>query len=152
MSEQFMFSRLDSPEDHGCARLIINEARATTTGLPSQGLSIEEFEFQIEGELILGVRRFSEPTELMGFISVWQPESFIHHLYIAQTHQRQGLGGALINEVRKQLGTPLHLKCGKDNTRAQVFYETSGWSRGSVEVGPDGPYINYSLDEAENSN
>ena len=151
MSEEFMFSRLDSPEDQLCARLTINEARAKTTGLPSHVLSIEAFEFQIEGELILGARRFSQPNELMGFISVWQPESFIHHLYIAQTHRGQGLGGALINEVRKQLGTPLHLKCGRDNTRAQMFYETSGWRRGSVEVGPDGRYINYSLDEAENS-
>jgi GNAT superfamily N-acetyltransferase len=145
MSEQFMFSRLDSPEDHLCARLIINEARATTAGLPSQALSIKEFEFQIEGELILGAKRFLESTELMGFISVWKPERFIHHLYIAQTQQGQGLGGALINEVRKQLGTPLHLKCGAGNTKAQVFYENSGWRRGSVEVGPDGPYINYSL-------
>jgi GNAT superfamily N-acetyltransferase len=87
----------------------------------------------------------------MGFISVWKPNLFIHHLYIARTHQRQGVGSALINEIQSTLGTPLLLKCGADNTKAQVFYESSGWTRGAVDVGPDGPYINYSLDEAKNS-
>lgn len=152
MNEAFLFTSLNSQEDHLSANLIINEARATTTGLPTQPLSIDEFKFQIEGELLLGAKKSSNPTELMGFISIWQPNLFIHHLYIARIHQGQGVGSALINEVRKRLGTPLQLKCGADNTRAQVFYESSGWKRGSVEIGPDGPYINYSLGQVKNLN
>ena len=152
MKEAFLFSSLDSKEDHLSAQLIFNEARATTTGLPSQALSIEEFKTQIEGELLLGAKRSSEPTELMGFVSVWQPENFIHHLYTAQTHRGHGVGTALINEVRKRLGTPLGLKCGANNIKAQKFYENAGWTKGLADVGPDGPYYNYSLCEAENSN
>jgi GNAT superfamily N-acetyltransferase len=75
---------------------------------------------------------------LQGFISVYVPESFIHHLYVAPQHQRQGVGSALLDSLQPWLARPWRLKCVTANRRALAFYETRHWlptDRGESEHG-----------------
>ena len=142
MNAAFSLFPITNSVDISAALTVFNDARASTEGLPSSVLSISEFRVQIEGELILGAEL---DGELAGFISVWEPENFIHHLFVAPKYQGKGVGSFLIQEIRKRLGTPLRLKCGANNLNARRFYETAGWQKGTTATGPDGPYINYSL-------
>ena len=69
----------------------------------------------------------------VGFVSVWEPDRFIHHLYLARDFQGRGLGGLLLDfAVSTQPGT-FRLKCVEENHRAARFYQRKGWT--VVEIG-----------------
>ncbi|MCB1124076.1 MAG: GNAT family N-acetyltransferase [Verrucomicrobiae bacterium] len=92
---------------------------------------------QSEGEAII----VAESDEgIVGFASVWEPENFIHHLYVHRDHQEQGVGRSLVEEVAHRYPGDLKLKCVKANQRAIDFYLKTGWREISVGVGPDGAY------------
>jgi len=118
----------------------LHDCRGKTAGFPCERVSIDEFKLLIEGEQTYLAK---EDTEPMAFISIWEPEKFIHHLYVAPQHQGQGLGHCLIAHADKRFGRPLYLKCGEANTAVRSFYDRTGWVALSREIGPDGPYINY---------
>lgn len=62
-----------------------------------------------------------------GFISVYPPQSFVHHLYIAKEFQGKGFGKALVDFAGNKFDNPLSLKCERINTEALNFYEKTGW-------------------------
>lgn len=96
-----------------------------------------EFRAAIEGEeLHVAVSR----GLVLGFLSVWAPERFIHHLYVAPSHQGRGIGRALIRTCIDRYGLPLSLKCELANRPARRFYERLGWVGGEVGAGPDGEW------------
>ena len=64
---------------------------------------------------------------IAGFISVWEPDLFVHNLFVLRQYRRTGLGAALIAEANRKYGRPLSLKCMKDNKNALTFYEKNGW-------------------------
>lgn len=101
---------------------------------------------QTEGETIYVAAR---ETEVLGFISVWVPERFIHHLYVDVRHQRWGVGSWLIDHVLRQHGSPLRLKCVEANRQALQFYEKNGWQILDRAVGEEGPYCLMELKLAE---
>ena len=76
---------------------------------------------------------------VLGFVGVWRPEAFLHHLYVRADAQRQGVGRALLLALREHLPRPWQLKCLDANTRALAFYQALGWleaGRGSDDDGP----------------
>ncbi|MGL5947587.1 MAG: GNAT family N-acetyltransferase [Aeromonas sp.] len=64
----------------------------------------------------------------LGFISLWAPDNFIHHLYVAPDGQRGGLGRALLALVAQQASGRLSLKVASANHPAQAFYTHLGWA------------------------
>jgi len=97
-----------------------------------------DFDKDTEGEQIYVV---TVENKVVGFISVWEPDSFIHHLYIIPEYQNTGLGKLLLNYVINKLSMPISLKCLKLNIRGLSFYENSGWK--AVDEGKDnlGEYV-----------
>lgn len=91
-----------------------------------------------EGESIWVAHRHLQP---IGFISVWLPDHFIHHLFVLPGYIRQGVGSALLAQVLPHIGRPAALKCVAANTAARDFYLTQGWTIQSEAAGPDGPYL-----------
>ena len=99
-----------------------------------ESFRLEDFAVQTEGELIHLAE--DESGNLLGFISVWEPESFVHHLFIANGHRGQGIGRALLSDLQWRLSGPFRLKCVAANVDALAFYRRLGWiatGHGSVD-------------------
>ena len=106
--------------------------------LPPTAKERSNFSRDTEGEMILvAVRRNGEPE---GFISVWEPDRFIHHLYVRSDSRRKGIGRALLRALEAQMPKPWRLKCPRANSAAMAFYMTQGWNEISSGTSEDGPF------------
>ncbi len=119
---------------------IFNEARDDNGAFPKDVYDIDAFRKVIEGEAVL-VARVAD--KIAGFASVWEADTFLHHLFVSPHYQRQGIGSALIDHCIKLFGLPMALKCVEANTEACRFYERRGWRNSATAEGPEGRYILY---------
>lgn len=99
---------------------------------------LEDFTPQTEGEIIYVAHE--EDNVPIGFISLWEPDRFVHHLFIAEPHRGKGIGKALLDQLPAWLPgpSPYSLKCLMDNKPAMQFYHHLGWrelSRGMDSFG-----------------
>ena len=92
---------------------------------------------QSEGEAVLLAE---DGDQVIGFVSIWEPEHFIHHLYVHTDHQRRGVGGMLVRAVAERCPGDLTLKCVNANLQAMDFYRKTGWTVVSTGIGSDGEY------------
>jgi GNAT superfamily N-acetyltransferase len=91
---------------------------------PSRFLA-QDFTEQTAGETVfVALAADGRPA---GFISVWTPDRFIHHLYVKPDHQRRGVGRLLLHSLEAWLEEPWRLKCLLRNVRARRFYARLGW-------------------------
>ena len=125
---------------------LCNQARATNGSFPETAFCSSQFIKSVEGERILVAR---VDGEIAGFASVWEKDSFLHHLYVLPKYQRKGVGNALLEECLSQFGSPMSLKCIEANIVARHFYETLGWHAAEKAEGPEGRYILYVRESAE---
>lgn len=116
---------------------IFNEARASAGCFKRGAMSLAEFGKLIKKEAVF-VAEVGE--QIVGFVSVWEADAFIHHLYIAPRFQRNGFGQALLQMCEQKYGRPLSLKCICANVRALNFYKRNGWVTKGYGTGPDGPW------------
>ena len=123
--------------DRQALAAIYRECRSEATWLPT-AVKDPDFARDTEGEVLLvAVGSDDEPK---GFVSVWEPDSFIHHLYVHTGSRQQGIGTQLLESLRSRLPKPWRLKCVRANDRALAFYLRQGWLEISAGVGEDGPY------------
>jgi GNAT superfamily N-acetyltransferase len=87
--------------------------------------------------------------ETAGFLSVWEPDRFIHNLFVDKKYRRAGIGRQLIRWALLEYGTPLSLKCAAANTAALEFYQNSGWQTDGEGRGEEGLYYLLSLRKAK---
>ncbi len=80
---------------------------------------------------------------IVGFVSVYPKDNFIHKLFVHPDHQRKGVGSALLDCAEQQLDKPMTLKVAMDNPRAFAFYEKMGWYQASTHNDVDEPYVVY---------
>ncbi len=64
-------------------------------------LKLSDFDESTKDELILAA--FIN-NKMVGFVSIWVPDKFIHNLFILKDFQGKGVGTALINEATKRVG------------------------------------------------
>lgn len=105
---------------------------------------LSDFEKETENEYVL-VALADEV--LIGFVSVWVADSFIHHLYVDEAFRNQSVGTRLLNAVIEKIGLPVSLKCEEKNTEAVCFYRKKGFiekERGESEIGT---YILFELNK-----
>ncbi len=77
-------------------------------------------------------------NNIVGFISIWKADNFIHHLYIDSKYQNKGYGKTLLQYALKTIGRPASLKCVVKNDKAVRFYKSHGWKieeTGNDEMG-----------------
>ena len=79
--------------------------------------------------------------EITGFMSVYAPGKFIHHLYVKPQFQRQGVGAALLASLDAWLPRPWYLKCVVANGSARAFYNGTGWAETETHIGSQGQYV-----------
>jgi len=78
---------------------------------------------------------------IVGMVSVYEADAFIHHLYVAASTHRQGVGAALLESLKPWLAYPWRLKCVSANAQALAFYASHGWVVEEEGEGEEGPYF-----------
>jgi GNAT superfamily N-acetyltransferase len=81
-----------------------------------------------------------------GFVGIWFPEHFIHHLYVLPDLHRRGIGKALLEYALAQIGRPARLKCQQKNRNACSFYTHLGWRPGDTGCDSIGEWIEFIFD------
>jgi ribosomal protein S18 acetylase RimI-like enzyme len=119
---------------------LFNDARAGHASFCGAPMTYDDFIVATQGERILIAR---VATQIAGFASVWGPDRFIHHLYVAPAFQRQGIGRHLLTACLERFGHLMSLKCLESNTAARRFYESNRWHAQDTATGADGPYVLY---------
>ncbi len=125
------------PSDLPEIRRLYNQSRAETfVWLDSSNYQPEDFDLDSEGEL---VQVAIIDDQLAGFIAVWEPEDFIHHLYVASAFQNQGVGSQLLSWAKHNY-PKLALKCMTRNHHALAFYQSRGFVIDSEGENDEGSY------------
>ena len=116
--------------------------RAWNSALPGyrRTISTEEFVSETEGETTTVALL---EANVVGYISIWEPDFFIHHIYVDPDHQGKRVGSALLTQaIHLANGKPLSLKCETANTKALEFYQLKGFEdAGEAGVDDYGPWI-----------
>ncbi|RYG19012.1 GNAT family N-acetyltransferase, partial [bacterium] len=132
-----MLIRLALPTDQATlANLYLRSRRAAFTWRNPEDFQLDDFTRDTEGELIHLAE--SEDGTILGFLSLWEPENFIHHLFISPDHLRQGIGLILLTDLQQRIPGLFRLKCLVANLPALAFYHSLGWTeidRGTTEDG-----------------
>lgn len=121
---------------------IYNQSRRPVDCFVAEDVVAEEFTALATGEEIQVVE---DDGRLVGFISVFKSERFIHHLYVLPDQQKKGFASALIAACVARYGLPLSLKSLVKNTGACRFYERNHWIALKTESSADGSYHHYWL-------
>lgn len=100
---------------------------------------MEDFAGQTEGEVIHLAE--DHTGEILGFISVWEAENFVHHLFVSPGHQRKGVGKALLEDLLSRRSGPFTLKCVAANGAALAFYREQGWRAIGSGTTAEGRYL-----------
>lgn len=126
--------RRATPADRpALAEIFLKARRAAFDWQDPASFALDDFDAQTEGEIIL----LAENTDglPLGFVSVWEPDGFIHHLFVDPAHQGEGIGSLLLDDLHAWLLLPYRLKCLARNTRALAFYAKRGWRQVEDEGG-----------------
>jgi len=113
------------------------------TWLDWEKIRLRDFEESTADELIFVA--FVD-GELAGFISIWEPDGFIHSIYVKSDFRGLGAGRRLIEEAVKICGLPLTLKCMTANMPSVGFYLSQGWKIAEEAMGDGGPYYRMRFD------
>ncbi len=112
----------DLPE---AAALYSRVAKATLHWLPPGGFEPEVFLEQARFETVWLAW---EHGRIVGLAALYEPDSFLHSLYVDFALQGRGIGLALLNTVAAAAEGPLSLKVEEQNVRARRFYAREGFS------------------------
>ena len=99
-----------------------------------RSIGVVDFEHEVEGEAIFLARR---DEHVVGYLAVWEPDWFVHHLYVDPVAHGLGIGKKLVSHVLT-LAVPeqLSLKCQVENIGAMAFYRAMGFEA-TEELGSD---------------
>lgn len=78
---------------------------------------------------------------VVGFVSAYLPDNFIHHLYVDSNYQKHGIGTELLKAILEKLKRPVGLKCLENNKSAVAFYERHGFEPIKKGISVEGVYI-----------
>jgi len=140
-----MHIRLFIESDRHQLRKIYLESRMHEfSWLNSSLCTPNDFDRDTEGEIIWVA---TDNNHLLGFISVWKRDNFIHNLFVHPDFVGRGVGTELLQVCLKDIGLPVTLKCSKPNVKARDFYLSKGWLVISEGENVDGKYDLMGIDK-----
>ncbi|MDA9556038.1 GNAT family N-acetyltransferase [Vibrio sp.] len=104
--------------------LYLESRQNTFTWLDSNAFQLSDFDSDTKGEEVWVA---IENNQVLGFISVWDKEGFIHHLYVQTPEVNKGIGSQLLAKIMDYYPR-LTLKCFTLNTHAVRFYTSKGFT------------------------
>ena len=129
--------------------LFLASRQRTFTWLAVETFQLADFDTLTRGEKLLVAD--TDGSGIAGFISVWEPNHFIHHLHVDAKHQGRGVGPALLSALPGRPNQPYQLKCLQRNERALAFYLRHGFVRIGSGTAEDGEYVLLELPSATHS-
>lgn len=123
-------------------KIFLEERKRTFTWNDISEFKLDDFIKQTQGEYILTAFWNDIPV---GFISIWIPNNFIHHLYVDHAHQGKSIGSQLLTQAISKTNFPLTLKCLENNTKAIDFYIKKGFIEKEKGNSSNGIYILFEL-------
>lgn len=118
-------------------QIYLTSRKATFTWISSMQYQLEDFDQATEGEVIWVAVVGDRP---IAYISWWEPENFIHHLFVDPHFFHRGAGKALLQICLSKVGRPASLKCVQRNVQAIAFYQSQGWQITSAGTSTEGKY------------
>ncbi len=118
-------------------QLYVASRAAAFPWLNPSALRLEDFDRDTREERVIVAKLGATPA---GFASIWEPDNFLHNLFVHPDHFRKGIGRALIGRSMRYLGGHASLKCLRANSLAHAFYLHLGWHVTGYGESPDGPY------------
>lgn len=115
--------------------------RAWHAGHPYAPRIIDEKVFAMETADETLFVAVDERGAVIGFVSIYLPQSFVHHLYIDPPQSGRGIGTKLLAHAVATAGGSATLKCQTSNERALRFYRRQGWVEVAAGVGEYGPWV-----------
>lgn len=97
----------------------------TFTSVSPDEFKIGDYKKSVEGEEVW----VAENEKIVGFVSLWLPDNFIHNLFIHPNWQGQGIGSLLLKKAEDRLSSPMELKVTVNNFKACCFYQKYGWEK-----------------------
>lgn len=80
---------------------------------------------------------------VVGFVSMWVPDNFIHNLFVHPDWHRLGIGSELLKKAETRLQYPMELKVKLENLKACKFYQKHGWLEVDISQNPKEPFFTY---------
>jgi GNAT superfamily N-acetyltransferase len=139
---QFQVRRFDPAADLDTCRTIYQVARtAAFYWINSKRFRLNDFLVDTRGEFLAVAEESNRGV--VGFVGIWFPDNFIHHLYVLPELHRRGVGRALLEYALAQTGRPARLKCQQKNLNACSFYTHLGWRQGETGFDSIGEWIEF---------
>lgn len=133
--------RLDQQEDiDQLKHLFLITRRHTFTAEPEENFQLNDYLESVAGEEVWVAEKNSV---IVGFVSMWLQDNFIHNLFVHPTWQNQGIGKSLLKKAETRLKTPMELKVKIENLKACKFYQKHGWQEVTINSNPSEPYFTY---------
>ena len=107
-----------------CARIFLEARRKAFPWQPADRFGLEDYYDCVEDELVIVAE---VDGTVVGFVSIDEPERFIHTLFIDPLWQQRGIGTVLLREALAELRGTAQLACAARNAAARAFYEHNGW-------------------------
>ena len=124
-----MFVRpFDSSDRPVLREIFVRSRKKAFSWQPAHAFQLGDFDEQTAGEALLVAE---DDGMVIGFLSLWEPDDFIHHLFVDPEWIRRGIGTALLRALPGWLTTRYRLKCLTRNALALAFYSGHGF----VEIG-----------------
>lgn len=131
--------RQSQPGDLPMLRLIYLESRrATFTWQDATTMKLEDFDTATRDEPVLVAELAGE---VIGFVSWWPPDNFVHNLFVAPSAVRRGIGTMLLESCLARIGRPARLKCQSRNIGALAYYAAKGWREVGRGESDEGEYL-----------
>jgi ribosomal protein S18 acetylase RimI-like enzyme len=136
--------RKSKPEDTPQLEMLFQQTRQHTfTSRPKDEFQMGDYAKSVEEDEVWVAE---EDDLIVGFVSTYPADNFIHNLFVYPSHQRKGIGTTLLQEAEANLRKPMTLKIAMDNRKVCAFYESHGWFQVSVHKNDPKPYILYKKD------
>lgn len=140
MPDTSMLVRPARPADQpALADLYLHSRRAAFSWREPADFRHDDFMRDSAGEVI----HLAEGSggRILGFLSLWEPENFIHLLFVSPDHFRKGIGRALLADLRQRRPGPFRLKCQTANLPATAFYQVLGWTEIERGISGEGEFL-----------
>ncbi len=120
------------------AEIYLHVRRETFRWVDRDRFALEDFATHTNGERLF-VCEDGHGT-IAGFAAIWEPDDFIHMLYILPAFQGRGAGKALLAALPDWPRRRYRLKCLVKNIRAMAFYRMLGFEIIGDGASPEGDY------------